>query len=196
MYDFPIELKCDLKPWNNIKGRHHNMHIWTIQSDTYHPVLHVHVCHWFLFPAAVATPSPSNIGYRPGDMALLGLIMAAVLVLCFIVIGFLVSRLWKGNASMDKICEVRKFAWGFDFDWCFTPLVPWICVSWSSSKVILDSEFHCCFFLSILKFSAKPTSGFSANHQRGWQLYQINIFKFARVNVREDLVTLCLKVLS
>ncbi|XP_040916832.1 cadherin-related family member 5 [Toxotes jaculatrix] len=54
---------------------------------------------------AVAIPSPSNIGYRPGDMALLGLVMAALLVLCLIVIGFLVSRLWKGNASMDKICE-------------------------------------------------------------------------------------------
>ncbi|XP_019112627.2 cadherin-related family member 5 [Larimichthys crocea] len=54
---------------------------------------------------AVATPSPSNIGYRPGDMALLGLIMAALLVLCLIVIGFLISRLWKGNGSMDKICE-------------------------------------------------------------------------------------------
>ncbi|XP_029354385.1 cadherin-related family member 5 [Echeneis naucrates] len=54
---------------------------------------------------AVATPSPSNIGYRPGDMALLGLIMAAVLVLCLIVIGFLISRLRKGNGSMDKICE-------------------------------------------------------------------------------------------
>ncbi|XP_039983473.1 cadherin-related family member 5 [Xiphias gladius] len=54
---------------------------------------------------AVAIPSPSNIGYRPGDMALLGLVMAALLVLCLIVIGFLISRLWKGNASMDKICE-------------------------------------------------------------------------------------------
>uniref|UniRef100_A0AAQ5Z9D6 Cadherin domain-containing protein n=1 Tax=Amphiprion ocellaris TaxID=80972 RepID=A0AAQ5Z9D6_AMPOC len=54
---------------------------------------------------AVAIPSPSNVGYRPGDMALLGLIMAALLVLCLIVIGFLISRLWKGNASMDKICE-------------------------------------------------------------------------------------------
>lgn len=59
-------------------------------------------------PAAVATPSPSNIGYRPGDMALLGLIMAALLVLCLIVIGFLISRLWKGNGSMDKICEVSQ----------------------------------------------------------------------------------------
>ncbi|KAK9542261.1 hypothetical protein VZT92_000136 [Zoarces viviparus] len=54
---------------------------------------------------AVAIPSPSNVGYRPGDMALLGLVMAALLVLCLIVIGFLISRLWKGNASMDKICE-------------------------------------------------------------------------------------------
>nr|XP_020475554.1 cadherin-related family member 5-like [Monopterus albus] len=54
---------------------------------------------------AIAAPSPSNIGYRPGDMALLGLVMAALLVLCLTVIGFLVSRLWKGNANMDKICE-------------------------------------------------------------------------------------------
>ncbi|XP_047435762.1 cadherin-related family member 5 [Mugil cephalus] len=54
---------------------------------------------------AVALPSPSNTGYRPGDMALLGLVMAALLVLCLIVIGFLISRLWKGNASVNKICE-------------------------------------------------------------------------------------------
>ncbi|XP_026149700.1 cadherin-related family member 5 [Mastacembelus armatus] len=54
---------------------------------------------------AVSIPSPSSIGYRPGDMALLGLVMAALLVLCLTVIGFLVSRLWKGNASMDKLCE-------------------------------------------------------------------------------------------
>ncbi|XP_056269668.1 cadherin-related family member 5 [Pseudoliparis swirei] len=54
---------------------------------------------------AVAAPSPSSIGYRPGDMALLGLVMAALLVLCLIVIGFLLSRLWKGNAGVDKICE-------------------------------------------------------------------------------------------
>ncbi|XP_038557388.1 cadherin-related family member 5 [Micropterus salmoides] len=54
---------------------------------------------------AVAIPSPSNVGYRPGDMALLGLVMAALLVLCIIVIGFLISRLYKGNAGMDKICE-------------------------------------------------------------------------------------------
>lgn len=56
--------------------------------------------------AAAAVPSPSNIGYRPGDMALLGLVMAALLVLCLIVIGFLISRLWKGNGGVDKICEV------------------------------------------------------------------------------------------
>ncbi|XP_068433878.1 cadherin-related family member 5 [Clinocottus analis] len=54
---------------------------------------------------AVAIPSPSSVGYRPGDMALLGLVMAALLVLCLIVIGFLISRLWRGDGSMDKICE-------------------------------------------------------------------------------------------
>ncbi|XP_015227070.1 PREDICTED: cadherin-related family member 5 [Cyprinodon variegatus] len=54
---------------------------------------------------AVAIPSPSSIGYRPGDMALLGLIMAALLVLSLIVIGFLVSRLGKENTSLRKICE-------------------------------------------------------------------------------------------
>ncbi|KAM4744608.1 cadherin-related family member 5 isoform 2-T2 [Anableps anableps] len=54
---------------------------------------------------AVAVPSPSNIGYRPGDMALLGLIMAALLVLSLIVIGFLISRLWKENTSLEKMCE-------------------------------------------------------------------------------------------
>uniref|UniRef100_A0A1A8EAN5 Cadherin-related family member 5 n=1 Tax=Nothobranchius kadleci TaxID=1051664 RepID=A0A1A8EAN5_NOTKA len=54
---------------------------------------------------AIASPSPSNVGYRPGDMALLGLVMAALLVLCLIVIGFLISHLWKGKASFDKLCE-------------------------------------------------------------------------------------------
>nr|XP_061811157.1 cadherin-related family member 5-like [Nerophis lumbriciformis] len=54
---------------------------------------------------ADAMPSPSNIGYRAGDMALLGLVMAALLVLCLIVIGFLISRLWKGNSSVDTMCE-------------------------------------------------------------------------------------------
>ncbi|XP_037551141.1 uncharacterized protein cdhr5a [Nematolebias whitei] len=53
----------------------------------------------------IAMPSSSSIGYRPGDMALLGLIMAALLVLCLIIIGFLLSHLWKGNASMKNICE-------------------------------------------------------------------------------------------
>lgn len=71
------------------------------------------LCHVLILShlsAAVAIPSPSNVGYRPGDMALLGLVMAALLVLCLIVIGFLISRLWKGNASMDKICEVSQFS--------------------------------------------------------------------------------------
>lgn len=54
----------------------------------------------------MATQSPSTVGYRPGDMALLGLVMAALLVLCLTVIGFLVSRLWKGNGSVDSVCEV------------------------------------------------------------------------------------------
>ncbi|XP_054627785.1 cadherin-related family member 5 isoform X1 [Dunckerocampus dactyliophorus] len=54
---------------------------------------------------ADAIPSPSNVGYRAGDMALLGLVMAALLVLCLIVIGFLISRLWKGNSGADNICE-------------------------------------------------------------------------------------------
>ncbi|XP_016887956.1 cadherin-related family member 5 isoform X2 [Cynoglossus semilaevis] len=54
---------------------------------------------------AMAIPSPSNIGYRPGDMALLGLVMAALLVLCLIVIGFLVSLLLKGNSSVRNLCE-------------------------------------------------------------------------------------------
>ncbi|XP_019722768.1 cadherin-related family member 5 [Hippocampus comes] len=54
---------------------------------------------------ADAMPSPSNVGYRAGDMALLGLVMAALLVLCLIVIGFLISRLRKGNSSLDKLCE-------------------------------------------------------------------------------------------
>nr|XP_046191289.1 cadherin-related family member 5-like [Oncorhynchus gorbuscha] len=54
---------------------------------------------------AVAVPLPSGAGYRAGDMALLGLVMAAILVLCFIVIGFLISRLKKGGANLDKITE-------------------------------------------------------------------------------------------
>ncbi|XP_033847706.2 cadherin-related family member 5 [Periophthalmus magnuspinnatus] len=51
---------------------------------------------------AVAIPSPASGGYRPGDMALLGLVMAALLVLCLIVIGFLLSRVLKGDG---KICQ-------------------------------------------------------------------------------------------
>jgi hypothetical protein len=39
-------------------------------------------------------------------MALLGLIMAAVLILCLIVIGFLISHLWKGNSNVNKLSEV------------------------------------------------------------------------------------------
>lgn len=54
---------------------------------------------------AVATPSPSSGGYRPGDMALLGLVMAALLVLCLIVIGFLLSRILTGNDHCRKICQ-------------------------------------------------------------------------------------------
>ncbi|XP_041755199.1 cadherin-related family member 5 isoform X3 [Coregonus clupeaformis] len=54
---------------------------------------------------AVAVPSPSGAGYRAGDMALLGLVMAAILVLCFIVIGFLISHLKKGGTNLDKITE-------------------------------------------------------------------------------------------
>lgn len=46
---------------------------------------------------AVAIPSPASGGYRPGDMALLGLVMAALLLLCLIVIGFLLSRLLTGK---------------------------------------------------------------------------------------------------
>ena len=55
---------------------------------------------------AVAVPSQTGGGYRAGDMALLGLIMAALLILCLIVIGFLVSHLWKGNTNVHKLSEV------------------------------------------------------------------------------------------
>ncbi|XP_028811506.1 cadherin-related family member 5 isoform X2 [Denticeps clupeoides] len=41
-------------------------------------------------------------GYRAGDLALLGFVMAALLVLCLIVIGFLISRLKKVNTSTFK----------------------------------------------------------------------------------------------
>lgn len=55
---------------------------------------------------AVAVPSQPGGGYRAGDMALLGLIMAALLVLCLIVIGFLISHVWKGNTNVNKLSEV------------------------------------------------------------------------------------------
>ncbi|CAL8243574.1 unnamed protein product [Lota lota] len=54
---------------------------------------------------AVAVPSQTGGGYRAGDMALLGLIMAALLILCLIVIGFLISHLWKGNTNVHKLSE-------------------------------------------------------------------------------------------
>ncbi|KAM4596365.1 cadherin-related family member 5 isoform 2-T2 [Fundulus diaphanus] len=63
---------------------------------------------------AVAMPSPSNVGYRPGDMALLGLVMAALLILSLIVIGFLISRLWKENTSLKRICECLAPCLGSD----------------------------------------------------------------------------------
>ncbi|CAL1604791.1 unnamed protein product [Knipowitschia caucasica] len=53
---------------------------------------------------AVALPSPASGGYRPGDMALLGLVMAALLLLCLIVIGFLLSRVLKGD-GLGNICQ-------------------------------------------------------------------------------------------
>ncbi|TRY90727.1 hypothetical protein DNTS_016559 [Danionella cerebrum] len=43
--------------------------------------------------------------YRAGDMALLGFVMAALLVLCFIVIGYLISRVKKGNPDAFKCSE-------------------------------------------------------------------------------------------
>ncbi|KAG7276847.1 hypothetical protein CRUP_007984, partial [Coryphaenoides rupestris] len=54
---------------------------------------------------AVAVPFQPGGGYRAGDMALLGLIMAALLVLCLIVIGFLISHVWKGNTNVHKLSE-------------------------------------------------------------------------------------------
>ncbi|XP_056605997.1 cadherin-related family member 5 isoform X1 [Triplophysa dalaica] len=43
--------------------------------------------------------------YRAGDMALLGFVMAALLVLCLIVIGYLISRVKKGNPDAFKLSE-------------------------------------------------------------------------------------------
>ncbi|KAK1798456.1 hypothetical protein P4O66_006747 [Electrophorus voltai] len=52
----------------------------------------------------VGVQSPSE-GYRAGDMALLGFVMAALLVLCLIVIGYLISRLKKANPDTLKLSE-------------------------------------------------------------------------------------------
>lgn len=48
--------------------------------------------------------------YRAGDMALLGFVMAALLVLCLIVIGYLISRVKKGNPDAFKMSEVSIFS--------------------------------------------------------------------------------------
>ncbi|KAM9460851.1 cadherin-related family member 5 isoform 2-T3 [Clarias gariepinus] len=53
-------------------------------------------------PPGVQSPSD---GYRAGDMALLGFVMAALLVLCLIVIGYLISRLKKRNPDAFKLSE-------------------------------------------------------------------------------------------
>uniref|UniRef100_A0A8C1VA93 Cadherin domain-containing protein n=1 Tax=Cyprinus carpio TaxID=7962 RepID=A0A8C1VA93_CYPCA len=50
---------------------------------------------------SVGDQSPDE-GYRAGDMALLGFVMAALLVLCLIVIGYLISRVKKGNPDAFK----------------------------------------------------------------------------------------------
>ncbi|KAL2088452.1 hypothetical protein ACEWY4_015351 [Coilia grayii] len=55
-----------------------------------------------VIPVPDQTPAD---GYRAGDMALLGFVMAALLVMCLIVIGFLISRLRKGNANALKLSE-------------------------------------------------------------------------------------------
>ncbi|KAI2662240.1 Cadherin-related family member 5 [Labeo rohita] len=53
--------------------------------------------------------SSPDEGYRAGDMALLGFVMAALLVLCLIVIGYLISRVKKGNPDAFK-SEVSIFS--------------------------------------------------------------------------------------
>ncbi|XP_060742834.1 cadherin-related family member 5 isoform X5 [Tachysurus vachellii] len=58
-------------------------------------------------PVGVRSPSE---GYRAGDMALLGFIMAALLVLSLIVIGYLISRLKKRNPDTLKLSEVSIFS--------------------------------------------------------------------------------------
>ncbi|RXN17658.1 cadherin-related family member 5-like protein [Labeo rohita] len=57
---------------------------------------------------SVGIQSPDE-GYRAGDMALLGFVMAALLVLCLIVIGYLISRVKKGNPDAFK-SEVSIFS--------------------------------------------------------------------------------------
>ncbi|XP_052456745.1 cadherin-related family member 5-like isoform X1 [Carassius gibelio] len=57
---------------------------------------------------SVGVQSPDE-GYRAGDMALLGFVMAALLVLCLIVIGYLISRVKKGNPDAFK-SEVSIFS--------------------------------------------------------------------------------------
>ncbi|XP_065117702.1 cadherin-related family member 5 isoform X2 [Paramisgurnus dabryanus] len=58
---------------------------------------------------SVGVQSPDE-GYRAGDMALLGFVMAALLVLCLIVIGYLISRVKKGNPAAFKLSEVSIFS--------------------------------------------------------------------------------------
>ncbi|XP_067309551.1 cadherin-related family member 5 isoform X2 [Pseudorasbora parva] len=58
-------------------------------------------------PAGVQSQDES---YRAGDMALLGFVMAALLVLCLIVIGYLISRVKKGNPDAFKLSEVSIFS--------------------------------------------------------------------------------------
>ncbi|KTF81273.1 hypothetical protein cypCar_00045389 [Cyprinus carpio] len=62
----------------------------------------------FALQATVGVQSPDE-GYRAGDMALLGFVMAALLVLCLIVIGYLISRVKKGNPDAFK-SEVSIFS--------------------------------------------------------------------------------------
>ncbi|XP_051504515.1 cadherin-related family member 5 isoform X3 [Myxocyprinus asiaticus] len=52
----------------------------------------------------VGVQSPDE-SYRAGDMALLGFVMAALLVLCLIVIGYLISRVKKGNPGTLMLSE-------------------------------------------------------------------------------------------
>lgn len=62
-----------------------------------------------LCTSAVGVQSTDE-GYRAGDMALLGFVMAALLVLCLIVIGYLISRVKKGNQDAFKLSEVSIFS--------------------------------------------------------------------------------------